>query len=142
MNSPHAGPLFGSRKDESSMRERDKVNKRGPTARLRQVVAAFLLLLTCALPSMEMLLEPAGAFFPGPDKPIAGSFISQPEFVVTSASPASAVKHDRDWHSPFVLRVSDLHLTRLPRLITGDGEKLTANPLCHLLVTIQSASEF
>ena len=124
------------------MRELSEVVEGSPGVGLRQPVAVFLLLLTCALPSLEALLEPAEAFFLGPNKPIAGSFISQPEFVLTAASPASVVKHERDWHSPFVLKVSDLHLTRLARLITGDGEKLTANPLCHLLVTIQSSSEF
>jgi hypothetical protein len=124
------------------MREHDEVVEGSPRAGLRQRVAVFLLLLTCALPSMEALLEPAEAFFPGPNKPVAGSFISQPEFVVTPAGPASVVKHERDWHSPFVLKVSDLHLTRLPRLITGGGGKLTANPVSHLLVTIQSSSEF
>jgi hypothetical protein len=130
------------RKNELSMRERAKGVERTPRAGLLQPVAAFLLLLTCALPSMEALLEPAQAFLLGPDKPIAGSFISQPAFAVTPANPASGVRHERDWHSPFVLKVADLRLTRLPRLITGEGEKLTANPLCHLLVTIQSSSEF
>jgi len=117
------------------------MSKRKSGTRLYQSVAAVLLVLTSVLPLLEARHTPAEVSTRGPNKPIAHSLIPQSDFIVTQAGTASVVKHERVWNSSFVFSLSDPHLTKLPRQITEEGGRLTADPARLLLITIQSSSE-
>jgi len=108
---------------------------------LRQSVTALLLLLTCVFPLLEARIHPVEMVSQGPCKPVAESYVSQVDFIISPSFAASGVKYERVWHLPFLHTLSDIQPTKLPRQIFQEGDRLTSPPVRLLLISIQTSSE-
>lgn len=108
---------------------------------LRQSIIALLSLLICVFPLLEARVQPVEVVSQRAHKPIAESYLSQSDFIVSPASPATGVKHERAWNSSLVSAFSDVELAKLPRQIIQERDRLTSLPVLRLLISIQTSSD-